>query len=109
MTVPDLSTPDLYQDTDPVPLWARLRAETPVFHTSRADSSGFWSALSHSAARDVVRDHDRFVSSRGMRLDAEPAAVAGAANKMLIVSDPPRHEQIRRIINDAFTPRMARR
>jgi cytochrome P450 len=109
MTAPDLSDPALYQDTDPIGLWARLRADTPVFHTDRPAAASFWSVLSHSLAREVVREHETFVSSRGMRLDGDPAAVDGAANKMLIVSDPPRHGEIRRIINSAFTPRVARR
>jgi cytochrome P450 len=44
-----------------------------------------------------------------MRLDGDPAAAVAAAGKMLIVTDPPRHAAIKRIINSAFTPRMVAR
>ncbi|MET7878899.1 cytochrome P450 [Micromonospora profundi] len=36
-------------------------------------------------------------------------ATAAATGKMLVITDPPRHGMIRRIISNAFTPRMVRR
>ncbi|MFH9643334.1 cytochrome P450 [Streptomyces albidoflavus] len=65
--------------------------------------------LSHPLANAVLRDGETFVSSRGMRLDSPPAPTAQAAGSVLIVSDPPRHGSIRRVIGSAFTPRTVRR
>ncbi|MEV4020470.1 cytochrome P450 [Nonomuraea angiospora] len=104
----DLSDPDLYAAGDPEQVWARLRAQAPVHRTERA-AGAFWSVLSHDVISQVLRDPRTFSSRHGMRLDHNPAASAAAADKMLIVTDPPRHGRIRGIINSAFTPRMVHR
>ncbi|MBG0567769.1 cytochrome P450 [Actinoplanes aureus] len=108
-TVPDLSDPDLYQRGEIEQMWARLRADSPVFHTRRPGARDFWSVLSHGAAEQVLRNNREFTSTKGMRLDDDPAATASSAGKMLIVTDPPRHGKIRGVMNSAFTPRMVRR
>ncbi|HET6709322.1 cytochrome P450 [Amycolatopsis sp.] len=106
---PDLSDPVLYETTDPVPIWARLREESPLFWTEKGAAGSFWSVLDHELLTTVLTDPGTFVSERGMRLDGDPAAAVAAAGKMLIVTDPPRHGAIKRIINSAFTPRMVAR
>ncbi|MDG4810836.1 cytochrome P450 [Micromonospora sp. WMMD1120] len=108
-TVPDLSDPDLYRTGETEHLWARLRADSPVFYTERAGARGFWSVLRHGHAEQVLRNNRDFTSTKGMRLDDDPAATASSAGKMLIVTDPPRHGKIRGVMNSAFTPRMVRR
>lgn len=106
---PDLSDPLLYAEGGEESLWAELRDRAPVFWTERAAAEGFWSVLSHPVANAVLRDSETFVSSRGMRLDSPPAPTDQAAGHVLIVSDPPRHGNIRRVISSAFTPRTVRR
>jgi cytochrome P450 len=107
--LPDLSDPGLYQTTDPVPLWARLRAEAPIYWTEGGAAGSFWAVLNHDLATQVLTDPGTFISERGMRLDGDPAAAEAAAGKMLIVTDPPRHGAIKRIINSTFTPRVVAR
>lgn len=107
--LPDLSDPDLYCTVDPVPLWAELRARAPVYHTPVGRRAPFWSVLAHAPATRVLTEVSTFVSEKGMRLDGDPAAAEGAAGKMLIVTDPPRHGAIKRIMNSAYTPRMVAR
>lgn len=107
--LPDLSDPQLYETADPVPIWARLREESPLFWTGNGAAGSFWSVLDHELLTTVLTDPATFVSEKGMRLDGDPAAAVAAAGKMLIVTDPPRHGAIKRIINSAFTPRMVAR
>jgi cytochrome P450 len=106
---PDLSDPGLYTRTDPVPIWARLRAESPVFWTEDGAAGSFWAVMNHELTTRVLTDLSTYVSEKGMRLDGDPAAAEAAAGKMLIVTDPPRHGQIKKVINSAFTPRMVAR
>lgn len=107
--LPDLSDPLWYSGGRAEELWAFLRERAPLFRTERTTGDSFWSVLGHPLANAVLRDSETFVSSRGMRLDSPPAPTAQAAGRVLIVSDPPRHGSIRRIISSAFTPRTVRR
>lgn len=108
-TVRDLSDPELYRSGDPEAVWALLRGRTPVRWTEREHAPGYWSVTSHALVSQVLRNAGAYSSEKGMRLDADPAATAASAGKMLIVTDPPRHGAIRRIINSSFTPAMVRR
>lgn len=108
VTTADLSDPDLYADGEPERLWAELRSSSAI-HRNECESGFFWAVLAHDPISAVLKDSATFVSERGMRLDHNPAATAAAAGKMLIVTDPPRHGKIRRIINSVFTPRMVAR
>lgn len=103
----DLSDPKLYLGGEPEKIWARLRAESPVYRNKRPGGD-FWAVMTHDLINEVLRDN-RLTSEKGMRLDENPAAIAAAAGKMLPISDPPRHGKIRGVINSAFTPRMVRR
>ncbi|WP_405113445.1 cytochrome P450 [Micromonospora sp. NBC_01405] len=80
-----------------------------MFYTPVSDRGAFWSVLEHEPATRVLTDPSTFVSGKGMRLGSEQPAAEAAAGKMLIVTDPPRHGAIKRIINSAYTPRMVAR
>ncbi|MER6623338.1 cytochrome P450 [Streptomyces sp. NPDC000931] len=107
--VPDLSDPRHYAAEGIEEVWRRLRETRPLFLTRRTTGADFWSVLSHDLAGQVLRNSAVFSSTGGMRLDADPVANEAAAGKMLIVTDPPRHGGVRRIINSGFTPRMVQR
>ncbi|MGW2871724.1 cytochrome P450 [Kitasatospora sp. NPDC001225] len=104
MTI-DLSDPLLYQTSDPEPVWARLRAEQPVYRNERANGEFFWAVMTHRLCTDVLTDPRVFSSENGMRLDSDPRVLAAAAGRMLNVTDPPRHDRIRKVVSSAFTPR----
>ncbi|WP_406143197.1 cytochrome P450 [Streptomyces sp. NBC_01012] len=106
---PDLADPSLYRDGDPETLWARLRERSPVYRNERTDKEPFWAVLGHREALEVLRRPEIFVSGRGMRLDDSPGATEAASQRMLIVTDPPRHARLRHVMNAAFTPRMVDR
>ncbi len=105
----DLADPNLYAFGQPEQVWAELRRHRPVHFVGRSDGTGFWAITRYAEAVRVLKDPATFSSARGMRLGSNPGAVAAAANKMLIVSDPPRHGALRHAMNAVFTPRMVRR
>ncbi|MGW7094624.1 cytochrome P450 [Streptomyces sp. NPDC054874] len=105
----DLADPELPRRGRTEEIWKELRAQSPLYRNERKDGPAFWAVLSHPLANQVLRDSANFTSEKGMRLDHNPLATEASAGKMLIVTDPPRHGKIRRIINSAFTPRMVKR
>ncbi|MEW2075151.1 cytochrome P450 [Streptomyces sp. NPDC012403] len=105
----DLADPELPRSGRTEEIWAELRAQSPLYRNERENGRPFWAVLSHPLANQVLKDSANFTSEKGMRLDHNPLATEASAGKMLIVTDPPRHGRIRRIINSAFTPRMVRR
>ncbi|MBX9422358.1 cytochrome P450 [Streptomyces lateritius] len=107
--VPDLSDPLLHQSGQAGPALARLRREDPVCRVRRADGSTFWAVLTYDLITRVLADPATFSSTGGMRLDADPVATAAATGKMMVITDPPRHGMIRRVVSSAFTPRMVLR
>jgi cytochrome P450 len=105
----DLSDPLFYQTSDPEPVWALLRADHPVYRNERANGAYFWAVMTHRLCTDMLTDPHVFSSENGMRLDSNPQVLAAAAGKMLNVTDPPRHDMIRKVISSVFTPKMVDR
>ncbi|MEV8457185.1 cytochrome P450 [Streptomyces sp. NPDC052095] len=105
----DLSDPLLYRDSDPEPVWTRLRAEHPVYRNQRANGEYFWAVMTHGLCTDMLTDPRLFSSENGMRLDSDPQVLAAAAGRMLNITDPPRHDKIRKVVSAAFTPRTVNR
>jgi cytochrome P450 len=97
---------------DPYPVYARLREEDPV-HWSEA-----WDCWIITRYKDVVgvlredgkkfsvygRAH-RSVSALPSSMHKEMAPVLQHYESGLLHSDPPDHTRLRRLINNAFTPR----
>ena len=109
MTAPSARTIDLL---DPEPFarnefWstlAWLRANDPVHRHPEPDGPGFWAITRHRDIVDVYAHHDVFSSRYGMRLGSDAQAVAAVSQRMLIVSDPPNHTQIKKVLQKAFGP-----
>src|SRR5579883_2677192 len=79
---------------DPFPIYARMRATTPVLHVPGAN---LLLLLAYDEAKRALSDHDAFSSN-----------VAPSRNidfEWLMFMDPPRHARLRAIIAKAFTPR----
>ena len=101
----DLSDPDLYATGDPHAVWTRLRAHAPVFFQKHGYGPGFWAITRYD---DVVRlSSDRRLSSSGGRsTTGTPAAPDANSADILVCTDPPRHTQLKALVNNAFTPRV---
>jgi cytochrome P450 len=89
---------------DPYPVYARLRAEAPVYWYEPGD---FWAVTTHAGVSAVSSGHRAFsVSRQGTRLADRRGSrrpVAGA--RPVFTTDPPEHSEFRRVISRAFTPR----
>jgi cytochrome P450 len=81
-----------------------LRANDPVHRHPLPDGNGFWALTRYADATAVYRDSDTFSSRYGMRLGTNPDAVSAVAQQMLIVSDPPDHTQLKRVLNTSMLP-----
>ena len=103
----DLADPDLFEHGDPDAAWAWLREHSPVHRN--AGPMPFWSVTRYADALSVYRDPGTFSSARGMVLGVDTEAGDPASGRMLVVTDPPRHAQLRRIVNGVFTPRVLAR
>ncbi len=101
----DLSDPELYATGDPHSVWSYLRKNEPVFWQEHSFGPGFWAITKYD---DVLRlSSDKRLSSAGGRSTVStPAAPGAAMADVLVVTDPPKHTQLRAIVHKAFTPRV---
>jgi linalool 8-monooxygenase len=110
---PDLRDPDLYVESAPYDVFARLRREAPVYWNPEADGAGFWALTRHADIVEVSRQPELFSSAHkngGHRIFNEnEAGVASAGEAAIgipfISRDPPDHSQYRKFIMPALTPK----
>lgn len=105
----NLADPGLYAHGDPEAVWRGLRKACPMYWNATSTDSGFWAVTRYEDVASILKNTSDFTSTMGIRLDHEPRATAAAADNMLIVTDPPKHPALRRVMNSAFTPRMISR
>ncbi len=98
-TVP-LHSPDFYAG-DPYPAYRELRATSPVVWN---DVTKFWALLKYEDIRFVSGNPATFTSTRGITIP-DPAQPQPVQEGNLIFTDPPRHRQLRKLINSGFTRR----
>lgn len=87
---------------DPYPLYARLRAEAPVY---RNDELDFWALSRYDDVATGFRDFAAFSNANGVMV--EPSMWGPGAPKYIsfLAMDPPQHTRTRGLISRAFTPR----
>jgi cytochrome P450 len=88
--------------------FAALRREDPVHWNPEPAGRGFWAVTRYEDIRFVHRHPEVFSSEIGGTSleDLEPEHVE--ARKSMIDTDPPRHNELRAIVNRRFTPRAVR-
>ena len=79
---------------DPYPLYARLRAASPVLHDPR---SGLWMLFGYDAVKRALNDASSFSSA--------VSPPGSKPERWFIFADPPCHTQLRALVMRAFTPR----
>jgi cytochrome P450 len=101
----DLSDHDAFVDAVPYEAFALLRRVDPVHWNDEPDGRGFWAVTRYEDIRAVHRDVQTFSSELGGTSleDLDPEHVE--ARKSMIDMDPPRHDELRAIVNRRFTPR----
>ncbi|MCV7153046.1 cytochrome P450 [Mycolicibacterium pyrenivorans] len=95
-----LHSPAFYAG-DPYPTYRALRADDPV---SWNDAAGFWALLKYEDVRFVSTNPALFTSAKGITVP-DPAIENPVLDGSLIFTDPPRHRQLRKLINAGFTRR----
>jgi cytochrome P450 len=95
-----LHSPDFYAG-DPYPAYRELRATTPVCWN---DVTNFWALLKYDDIRYVSSTPATFTSTTGITIP-DPALPSPVQPGSLIFTDPPRHRQMRKLINSGFTRR----
>lgn len=98
----DVSNPGLYETDTHRPYFERLRAEAPVHYCGESLFGPYWSITRFDDIMAVEKDHETFSS--------EPAVVISDAPpdfqpRNFIASDPPRHDEQRKAVTPAVSPR----
>jgi cytochrome P450 len=98
---------------DPYPMFAGIRAETPVLHVEVGSRSGryrhdekapritsLFTVTSHELAQQILTDHERFSSA------ATAMTVGQVMGRTILEMDPPEHQRHRALLAKAFRPRI---
>jgi cytochrome P450 len=102
----DLSDHDQFVEAVPYEAFAALRREDPVHWNPEPDGGrGFWAVTRYEDIRAVHRNTELFSSEIGGTSleDLEPEHIE--ARKSMIDMDPPRHDELRALVNRRFTPK----
>jgi cytochrome P450 len=81
---------------DPYPVYRILRDEHPAYFV---EQHGFWVLSRYDDVRSALRDWQSFSSAGGNVVDDPPERVG----RTLGTTDPPRHDELKAIVNTAFT------
>lgn len=95
-----LHSPDFFAG-DPYPAYRDLRASEPVCWN---DVTKFWALLKYEDIRYVSTNPGTFTSTKGITIP-DPVMPNPVQEGNLIFTDPPRHRQLRKLINTGFTRR----
>jgi cytochrome P450 len=104
----NLLDPELYSLGDPYALWSWLRLNDPVRWHPPAQLPGFWILTRYDDIRAVYKDPATFSSLGGILLRPEDHGADPGGGRTLALTDPPRHRQLRAIVDDWFVPRTVR-
>jgi cytochrome P450 len=95
-----LHSPDFYAG-DPYPAYRELRTTTPIVWN---DVTNFWALTKYEDIRYVSGHPLTFTSTKGITIP-DPSQPEPVQEGNLIFTDPPRHRQLRKLINAGFTRR----
>jgi cytochrome P450 len=103
-------TPEFFQN--PYPYYATLREQGTVHWSAKLN---MWLVPGYALTHEALKDHTRFSNVGRIAVElatlpeADRLALAPLADELgtgLIHSDPPDHTRMRRIVSQAFTPRV---
>jgi cytochrome P450 len=87
---------------DPYPTYRLLRDEEPVYHAAESDT---WVLSRHDDVQTALLDHDNYSSVDGVFPRPPGSDFMQSFLPMMVLMDPPRHNQLRALVSRAFTPR----
>jgi cytochrome P450 len=103
----DLLSPESFAHGQPHDQFAWLRANDPVHWHPEPGADGFWAITRLDDVRAVERDPTTFSSTPTIMIADEASGFNLADHQMMIMSDPPRHTALRKIVASEFIPRAA--
>jgi cytochrome P450 len=92
---------DFEIDTDPYPIWKRLRDERPLYHNDKYD---FYAVSRFEDVEACSKQWQTYVSSKGTLIELIRADVEMPPGS-IIFEDPPGHTLHRGLLSRVFTPR----
>jgi cytochrome P450 len=102
------TNPDVYYDpydfdidTDPYPVWKRMRDEEPLYYNEKHD---FYAVSRFADVDKVSMEWATYVSSKGTILELIKSTMEIPPGS-IIFEDPPTHHIHRRLLSRVFTPR----
>jgi cytochrome P450 len=103
----DLLNVTSYADSQPHDQFAWLRDNDPVHRHAETEGPGFWAVTRFDDVKAVGRDAETFSSRPTIMIaDPDPQRTAEAGDHlMMLMTDPPLHTRMRRLISRDFTPR----
>ncbi|MER7178190.1 cytochrome P450 [Streptomyces hyaluromycini] len=104
----NLVDPGLYSHGDPFVQWRWLRANDPVHRHTPTDYPPFWALTRYEDVKTVFRDAETFSSAQGILLRPSGHGADPGGGRTLALTDPPRHRQLRGLVDDWFTVRSVR-
>ncbi len=105
MTEIDLLAPSSFAHGQPHEQFAWLREHAPVHWHPEPGAEGFWAVTRHADVRAVGRDPATF-SSRPTVMITDDAIDLGD-HQMMLMTDPPRHSALRKVVSREFVPKVA--
>jgi cytochrome P450 len=106
----DLMDEGLFEDGPPHELFARMRTEAPVLHSSTAEGGDFWSVTKAADIAEISKNTELFSSEKaGVFIREGMPMPVDVLNQVILGMDPPRHSKYRGIVQKAFTPRIVAR
>ncbi|GAA4897079.1 cytochrome P450 [Streptomyces coeruleoprunus] len=104
----NLVDPELYAHGDPFEQWRWLRANEPVYWHPPTELPGFWALTRYDDVRAAYRDAETFSSARGILLRPADHGEDPGGGRTLALTDPPRHRQLRGLVDEWFALRSVR-
>lgn len=92
---------DFEIDTDPYPVWKRLRDERPLYYNERY---GFYALSRFEDVERALVDWKTYISGRGSVLELIKSGIEFPPGNF-IFEDPPAHDVHRGVLSRVFTPR----
>ncbi|MFN8025596.1 MAG: cytochrome P450 [Acidimicrobiia bacterium] len=87
-------------DADPHPVWRRMREEAPVYWNEKY---GFYALSRFDDVWKAYLDPRTFSSTHGVELENLDHELPEP--RLMIFTDPPEHDAMRKLVSRAFTPR----
>ncbi len=101
----DLLSPASFANGQPHEWFAWLREHDPVHWHPEPGADGFWVLTRHADVRSVGRDPATFSSTPSVLIPDD--AMALGDHQMMLMTDPPRHTALRKVVAREFVPKVA--